>query len=426
MKRPPAHSVEPLSRFLDEYLSYLYETCPTAAAADGVHLHDDLVEDFSRAAIDARIRELGGWMRRLDGITGATLTTGEKLDRQRLADCIRARLFDLEEVATWRRSPRHYAETLALSLAGQLLFDHAPVEQRARRVVSKLRQTPRLMEAARQNVTDPPGLFVRAGLESCAGVITFIERDLPRAFHDLEDMHLLGDLADASTVAVDALRDYAEHLRDNGARRSRASFRLGADRFAQKLRLEDGIDLPVDRLLAIVLRELAATQEEFRKVAAGLNGDWTAAWQEVQSGHPAAGRAAGRCQAAGRGAGDVRGTEADRVAAGPRAARGGADPGVLPLDVREPVDGGPVRGEGRCPPITTSRTSTRPGRRNGRSSTSGASTRRRCGRSRSTRPIRATSSSSSISGRTSSRRSASRPCSHPLRSSRVGRTTANR
>ena len=289
MKRPPAHSAEPLSRFLDEYLAYLYESCPTEAAADGVHLHDDLLEDFSRAAIDARIRELGGWMRRLDGITGATLTTGEKLDRQRLGDCIRARLFDLEEVAAWRSSPRHYAEILARSLAGQLLFDHAPVEDRARRVVSKLRQTPRLMEAAQVNVTDPPGLFVRAGLESCAGVITFIERDLPRAFRDLEDMHLLGDLADASTVALDALRAYEEHLRGNGARRSRASFRLGAERFMQKLRLEDGIDLPLERLLEIAQRELAATQDEFRKVASSLNGDWSAAWREVQSGHPAAG-----------------------------------------------------------------------------------------------------------------------------------------
>ena len=289
MKRPSAHSAEPLYRFLDEYLSYLYESCPTAAAADGVHRHDDLLEDFSRSGIDAQIRELGGWVRRLDGITASTLTNEEKLDRRRLADSIRARLFALEEVASWRRSPRHYAETFGQSLAGQVLFDHAPVEERARRVVSKLRQAPRLIEAARENVTDPPGLFVRAGLESFAWVTTFIERDLPLAFHDLEDMFLLGDLADASTVAVDALRGYEEHLRDTVAPRSRASFRLGADRFAQKLRLEDGIDLPLDRLLEIALRELNATQEEFRKVASGLNGDWTEAWREVQSGHPAAG-----------------------------------------------------------------------------------------------------------------------------------------
>ena len=88
-------------------------------------------------------------MRRLDGITASTLTNEEKLDRRRLADSIRARLFALEEVASWRRSPRHYAETFGQSVAGQVLFNHAPVEERARRVVSKLRQAPRLIEAAR-------------------------------------------------------------------------------------------------------------------------------------------------------------------------------------------------------------------------------------------------------------------------------------
>lgn len=289
MERSPAHSAEPLSHFVDEYLAYLHEVAPTAASADGVHLHDDLLEDFSRTAVEAQIRELGGWARRLDGIKASTLTAEEKLDRRRLADGIQARLFALEEVRAWQRSPLHYAETIADSLAGQTLFDYAPVADRARRVVSKLRQAPRLLDAAKRNVTDPPGLFTRVGIESFGGVLTFVDRDLPKAFRNLDDMHLLGDLADASVVAVDALKEYVAHLRDNVAPRSRASFRLGPDRFARKLRLEEGIDVPVDRLLQIARRELQATQERFKEVASGLNGDWTKAWPAVKTRHPDAG-----------------------------------------------------------------------------------------------------------------------------------------
>ena len=40
------YSAEPLPHFVDEYLAYLYEAHPTNAAFDGVHLHDDLLEDF--------------------------------------------------------------------------------------------------------------------------------------------------------------------------------------------------------------------------------------------------------------------------------------------------------------------------------------------------------------------------------------------
>ena len=288
MRRSSERSAEPLSRLFGEYLGYLYETYPTSAAADGIHANDDLLEDMSRTSVDAQVRELGGWARRLDGINASTLTKEERLEQRMLADSIRARLFGLEELCHWQRSPLHYAETLAASLAGQVFFDYAPVTERARRVVSKLRQVPRLLDAARENVTDPPGLFVRVGIASLDGVLMFVERDLPRAFRELDDMHLLGDLADASTSAVDAVRAYSEHLRDTVAPRSRASFRLGPARFAEKLRLEEGIDVPVDRLLQIALRELTATQEEFKKVASQLDGDWAAAWRNVKTRHPSA------------------------------------------------------------------------------------------------------------------------------------------
>ena len=51
------YSAEPLPHFVDEYLSYLYEVHPTNATFDGVHLHDDLLEDLGRPAIDAQIRD---------------------------------------------------------------------------------------------------------------------------------------------------------------------------------------------------------------------------------------------------------------------------------------------------------------------------------------------------------------------------------
>ena len=283
------HTSEPLAHFVDEYLAHLHETWPTEAAADGVHLHDDLLEDFGRAAIDARIRDLGGWARRLDGIEPSGLTPEEALEQRMLAERIRSRLFALEQEREWQRNPLFYADTLAGSLTSQVFFPYAGVEERARRIGSKLRQTPRLLEAARQNVTEAPGLFVRVGIESFEGLLGFVERDLPRAFRDLEDMHLLGDLADASTDAIDALRSYVGHLRDTLAPRSRASFRLGPERFQEKLRLDEGLDLPAERLAQIALRELRATQEEFRRVAGERAGDPADVWRKVKARHPAAG-----------------------------------------------------------------------------------------------------------------------------------------
>ena len=56
---------EPFPHFVDDYLAYLYEIYPSQASLDGVHLHDDLLEDLSRGAIDAHVRALAGFSRRL-------------------------------------------------------------------------------------------------------------------------------------------------------------------------------------------------------------------------------------------------------------------------------------------------------------------------------------------------------------------------
>jgi uncharacterized protein (DUF885 family) len=284
------YSSEPLPHFVDEYLAYLYETHPTNATFDGVHAHDDLLEDFSRPAIEAQIRELGGFARRLAAIDPAALTPLEHLERPVLEASIRGRIFELEEVRTWERNPQHYADVLATSLAGQALFAYTSLDERARRVLSKLRQVPRLIQAARDNIKDPPGIFVKIGLETMRGTLRFVEEDLPRAFADLDNLHLLGDLADASLEAAGALRAYVDHLERDLAPRSRGSFRLGRERFERKLKLHEGIGIDADRLLEIATRELRRTQEEFRRVAGRLNGgEPVGAWRRLKQDHPAAG-----------------------------------------------------------------------------------------------------------------------------------------
>jgi uncharacterized protein (DUF885 family) len=290
-------SSEPFHHFVDDYLAYLHEVHPTGATLDGVHTHDDLLEDLSRQGVEQHTRALSGFSRRLQDINGSDLTAVEKAEQPMVDANIQSRMFELEQVRTWERNPQLYADTLCSSLASQVVFSHAPVAERARRVLSKLRQTARLVQAARDNVKDPPGIFVKVGLETFRGALNFIEKDLPRAFSALDDLHLLGDLADASTEAAQSIGSYIQYLEEEVSPKARASFRLGRDHFQRKLKLDEGINLDADRLLAIALREFHATQEEFRSVAGRLDGgDPVAAWRRAKEAHPAAGQLAAAAQ----------------------------------------------------------------------------------------------------------------------------------
>src|SRR5688572_26798923 len=282
---------EPLPHFVDDFHAYLQEVLPTEASLDGVHLHDDHLEDLSRPAVDAHLRALSGFSRRLHQIDPAVLAGNEQVEHPIVVANIEARMYELETLRTLERSPQLYAQIVGTSLASQALFAYAPEPERARRVVSKLRQVARLVQSARDNVKDCPGIFVKVGLEAWRGVLKFIESDLPRAFSTLDDLHILGDLADTSIEAAAAVNSYVAYLEGELAPRAKASFRLGRERFERKLKLEEGISLSADKLLTIALRELGETQEEFRSLAGRLNGgDPIEAWRHSKERHPQPGQ----------------------------------------------------------------------------------------------------------------------------------------
>lgn len=288
------HPSEPFPHFVDDLLAYLQEVCPGQASLDGVHLHDDLLEDFSRPSVDNHLRALAGFSRRLHQINPAFLPPVEQVEHPIVASNIEARMFELEQIRTWERSPQLYADTLATSLATQTMFAYAPEADRARRVLSKLRQVPRFVQAARDNIKEPAGIVVKVALETWRGTLRLIERDLPRAFSTLDDLHILGDLADASTEATAVITTYIDTLETEVAPRAKASFRLGREHFEQKLKLEEGITVNVDRLLQIALRELNEAQEQFRSAAGKLtNGDPETAWREAKRQHPQPGELIG-------------------------------------------------------------------------------------------------------------------------------------
>ena len=226
--------------------------------------------------------------------------------------------------------------------------------------------------------------------------------------------------------AVQTIGAYVDDLENEIRPKAKGTFRLGRDRFEQKLRLEEGITLPVDRLLAIATRELAATQEEFRQLAGRLNGgDPIEAWRKAKQQHPAAGHADRHRARAARRAAHVPVAQPDRVDARQRRRHRRADAGVLPLVVGQHVDAGPVRIAAVARDVLPHRRRSEVGAGAASSNTCATSTCRRCGRSRSTRSIPATSCTTSSCARWS-RRSAARRCSRRRRTWKAGRTTASR
>ena len=407
---------EPFQHFVDDYLAYLYEAHPTSATLDGNHVHDDLLDDLSRTAIDSHAGALAGFARRLQAIPTEGLPVdrpGRASDRprQHRIAAVRGRgqsgRGNATRTTTARLSPRAWRPRRSSTFASET--------ERARRVLSKLRQVPRLVQAARDNVKDPPAIFVKTGIDTFRGVMTFIDADLPRAFAGIDDMHLLADLADASTEAAQALSALRRLSRDRGASAGPRP-RSGSDASASSTSSSStkGCPTRAERLLHIAERELAETQEEFRTLAGRLNGgDPIEAWRKAKERRtppPDTLIATAREQVSElktfldrNGVVDVPDGEAVQVA---------PTPGLPPLVVGQHVDAGPVRDPRAARHLLPDRRRSRRGPRSANSNTCATSISRRCGASRCTRCSPATSSTSSTCAR-SSRRCAARPCFAP-------------
>ena len=215
---------------------------------------------------------------------------------------------------------------------------------------------PRLIQAARDNVKDPPGIFVKVGIETFNGALRVHRARpaarVPRAWTTCT--------CSATWPTPRPRRRTPSAATSTTSRRSwrpkaRASFRLGREKFEQKLRLEEGVGLSVDRLLAIAERELAATagrlpdgrrQAQWRRPRGGVG--------EGQGAAPGAGRAHRR-RAAADWSSSQSFLERQKLltlpASEPVVRR--ADARLLPLVERQHVDAGAVRERARAARTTT-------------------------------------------------------------------------
>ena len=377
-----------------------------------------------RSATSAASR--AGWRRSIP----TRLTDVERLERPALEASIRARLFELESVRTWERNPQHYGDLLSTSLAGQVLFDYAPLAERARRVLSKLRQVPRLMQAARDNIKDPPGIFVKVGLESLRGTLRFIEEDLPRAFGDARrsararrsrrrlDRGVARDRRATSTYLEEELaprargpvpsRPRAAAAEAAARRRASRSTPIGCSRSPRASctrRRRSSAARPSGSTASDPLARVGARSRRSIPRAGAGRLHRAGAARRARDVHPAPGSGQ-RCPASAK----------VQVAPTPRFYRWTFASMWTP---------GPVRDAPAARLLLHHRRRSVMAGRIARKSTCAISTSARSGRSRSTRSSPATSCTTSICA-SCRRRCASRSCSRRPRWSRAGRTTPSR
>jgi uncharacterized protein (DUF885 family) len=284
---PTTQSAE-LARFVDTYLDDFARRHPSIAAGNGIHAHDDLLDDFSAAGIAREIDALKRDAARLRSFDPSRLTPDERVDQRILLGVIDGWLLEQETLENWRRNPMLYASALTDGVHNLMTMASDPAPLRMRRIIAKLGHVPELLSAARTNVTNPPRVFAERGAAMMRGARDMLGRDLDLAFAAEPNAALRDSLRRAADAVIPRIDGYIRHLETDVIPKATGDFTIGAANLSRRYRAEELIDTPLATMVAIGERELTKSQAEFRAAAARLapGRDPLAVWQEVRRDHP--------------------------------------------------------------------------------------------------------------------------------------------
>lgn len=282
--RPSAGFTEFVDRYLDDFAS----RHPSIAGGNGLHQHDDLLDDYSAAAIAREIAALKQDRETLRAFPAAQLTADERVDQKILDGIIDGWLLEQETLQNWKRNPMLYASALSDGVHNLMTMENAPADVRMRRVISKLSAVPKLLDAARTNITNPPRIFAERGVGMMRGAAAMLGADLPLAFASQKGTPLMDSLTTAAAAAQPLITAYADYLEKELIPKATGDYRIGAEAVARRYRGEELIDVPLADLVAIGERELAIYQKQFTTAAARLSPsrDAQEVWREVRRDHP--------------------------------------------------------------------------------------------------------------------------------------------
>lgn len=264
------------TRLADQYFDAFYlPTNPSAATGYGVHRYDGKLEDYSIAGIESRVKALKTWEQRVAAIDPASLSLYIRGDRDLVLNNIRSMLLTLQAIRPWEKNPDFYSSGITSSAFTLMERKFAPPETRLRDLISRERQMPAALLAARANLKNPPKIYTQIALEQLPGLIEFFQHDVPSAFADVNDPALKKAFATSNDAVIKALGDYQAWLKADVLPKSHGDFRIGAKAFREKLKYDEMVDLPLGNLVALDEANMKANQAEFAKVAKELDPDKT-------------------------------------------------------------------------------------------------------------------------------------------------------
>lgn len=256
---------------VDHFIESELRMFPERATQLGDHRFDNRVDDVSARGIAEEILHATDWKAKLSRFNSPALSPANRADRDWLIARCDGELLSTQELRTYQRDPGMYLPTSAVYSLIKRNF--APLENRMVSVTERERAALKNFDYARTNLRPErvAPVTIDINLDQMPATVAFFEKELPEAFREVPDGRNKSAFEVTNRQIVEALTKYSEWLKNDLRPQAAGDYAIGAQAYRRMLADSDMVEIPLDRLEAVGVAELARLQEQFRQTAGELD-----------------------------------------------------------------------------------------------------------------------------------------------------------
>ncbi|MCY0881292.1 MAG: DUF885 domain-containing protein [Firmicutes bacterium] len=264
----PAHPI--LRSVALHVLEGYFERYPSFATDLGLHQWDDKMPSFTMEARQLFVAILDAADKDMQRVDPSQLSPSDLADYHTLTNQIQLlRLDELRDV--WEeKDPNIVNSIISGALLSLVRREFAPLEERGRHILSRLKASIALLDQVQVILDNPPEIFVQMAIAQFEASIPLFTEVIPQVFSKVS-VDLSMQVENAAEALAKRYREFITFLQEKLLPRSHGDYRLGAQRYQERLALQEGVTTPLDTLLEQGYAELHRLQALFRETVAAIN-----------------------------------------------------------------------------------------------------------------------------------------------------------
>jgi uncharacterized protein (DUF885 family) len=264
---PPPTADQQFDALAKRYLQEFPEQSPVSATSLGDHRFDNRLDDVSAAGWQARVVFDEIYLSALAPIDRSKLSRANQVDALLLHHELESERWRIQTLEDWRWNPLVYTQIAGGSLYTLLAREFAPLPERLKNAGARLDEFPRFLAQVRE-VLDParvPKIHAETAVKQNAGLLSMLEQlgQLSSSLPPEDQEKLKASIAKARS----AINQHQIWLEKRLLPEAKGDFRLGAERYDQKLAFALFSPLSRQEIRAQAEAELAAAHDAMYGIA---------------------------------------------------------------------------------------------------------------------------------------------------------------